>query len=312
MSSNDKRSEAHRLAMDALTYESGALTTEERKTLARAYLDLERRLALSHVAPLGGMVGKDMDAPELPCCGCGQPLLIENAWMEDGCPCNTPAGVNNLNLYRWRLLHELQQRQSRELAEAKAAFQQEADIRTDRENVMDAMGKALGVAHEPHQSYMERLVEAASAITPSSTAAEPELLAIHEAVMNPEAVQINDSDSLTVRRVKEFVQRAFTASSTAAMSRGQFNEAFVAAIDMQANFVPHQPGWKPLIDFVWEELEARGLLRSATSTIPLDIIETAKHWADRSTEMDGHGSVMDLYKLARWIVRNSTESGVKE
>lgn len=57
--------------------------------------------------------------PEQPCGGCGKPLLIENAWMEDGCPCNTPAGVNNLNLYRWRLLHELQQRQARE-SEARA------------------------------------------------------------------------------------------------------------------------------------------------------------------------------------------------
>ncbi len=35
--------------------------------------------------------------------------------MEDGCPCNTPAGVNNLNLYRWNLLHKLQQQQSQEL-----------------------------------------------------------------------------------------------------------------------------------------------------------------------------------------------------
>ena len=65
-------------------------------------------------AELAGMQGKDMNAVERPCCGCGKPLLVENAWMEDGCPCNTPAGVNNLNLYRWRLLHELQQQQARE------------------------------------------------------------------------------------------------------------------------------------------------------------------------------------------------------
>lgn len=47
------------------------------------------------------------------CCGCGKPLEIDNAWMEDGCPCNTPRGVNDLNKTRWRLLHDLQQAQSR-------------------------------------------------------------------------------------------------------------------------------------------------------------------------------------------------------
>lgn len=64
-------------------------------------------------AELAWMQGRDMNAAEQPCMGCGKPLLVENAWMDDGCPCNTPAGVNNLNLYRWRLLHELQQKQQR-------------------------------------------------------------------------------------------------------------------------------------------------------------------------------------------------------
>ena len=49
------------------------------------------------------------------CKGCGQPLMIANAWMTDGCPCNSPLGVNNMNEIRWRLLMELQQMQSREL-----------------------------------------------------------------------------------------------------------------------------------------------------------------------------------------------------
>lgn len=70
-------------------------------------------LAIAALSMPPRMEGRDMDAPEQPCGGCGKPLLIENAWMEDGCPCNTPAGVNNLNLYRWRLLHELQQQQNR-------------------------------------------------------------------------------------------------------------------------------------------------------------------------------------------------------
>ena len=47
------------------------------------------------------------------CLGCGKPLLVENAWMTDGCPCNTTLGVNSMNETRWRLLMDLQQRQSR-------------------------------------------------------------------------------------------------------------------------------------------------------------------------------------------------------
>jgi hypothetical protein len=47
------------------------------------------------------------------CAGCGCPLLRENAWMTDGCPCNSPLGVNSMNETRWRLLMELQQRQAR-------------------------------------------------------------------------------------------------------------------------------------------------------------------------------------------------------
>jgi hypothetical protein len=38
------------------------------------------------------------------CKGCGKPLDIEHAGLTDGCPCNTPLGVNNMNETRWRLL----------------------------------------------------------------------------------------------------------------------------------------------------------------------------------------------------------------
>jgi len=51
------------------------------------------------------------------CKGCGKPLEIKNAWMTDGCPCNSVLGVNNENETRWRLLMELQQIQSRALAQ---------------------------------------------------------------------------------------------------------------------------------------------------------------------------------------------------
>ena len=33
--------------------------------------------------------------PKPLCNGCGKKLLPENAWMEDGCPCNSPKGVND-------------------------------------------------------------------------------------------------------------------------------------------------------------------------------------------------------------------------
>lgn len=48
------------------------------------------------------------------CKGCGKPLDINNAWMTDGCPCNTNLGVNSMNETRWRLLMHLQQKQSLE------------------------------------------------------------------------------------------------------------------------------------------------------------------------------------------------------
>jgi hypothetical protein len=51
------------------------------------------------------------------CAGCGQPLTIDNAWMSDGCGCNSPLGVNSMNETRWRLLMQLQQRQTHEIAE---------------------------------------------------------------------------------------------------------------------------------------------------------------------------------------------------
>lgn len=37
-----------------------------------------------------------MSNPNIPwkCNGCGAPLLLENLFADDGCPCNTPRGVN--------------------------------------------------------------------------------------------------------------------------------------------------------------------------------------------------------------------------
>jgi hypothetical protein len=54
------------------------------------------------------------------CKGCGKQLTLENAWFTDGCPCNTPLGINNMNETRWRLLMNLQQQQSREIERLQA------------------------------------------------------------------------------------------------------------------------------------------------------------------------------------------------
>lgn len=62
------------------------------------------------------------------CRGCGKPLLLENAWMTDGCPCNTPLGVNSLNETRWRLLMQLQQKQSRELEAATPPTESQGEL----------------------------------------------------------------------------------------------------------------------------------------------------------------------------------------
>lgn len=69
-----------------------------------------REVQVAHTDIIGGLPD-NRDT----CAGCGEPLLIENAWMTDGCPCNTPLGVNSLNERRWRLLMELQQKQAREV-----------------------------------------------------------------------------------------------------------------------------------------------------------------------------------------------------
>lgn len=47
-------------------------------------------------APSGPSVG-GLLCVEKNCKGCGNPLVTENAWMTDGCPCNSPLGVNSEN-----------------------------------------------------------------------------------------------------------------------------------------------------------------------------------------------------------------------
>lgn len=54
------------------------------------------------------------------CQGCNKPLELDNAWMTDGCPCNSSLGCNNQNETRWRLLMQLQQGQSHRITALEA------------------------------------------------------------------------------------------------------------------------------------------------------------------------------------------------
>lgn len=57
----------------------------------------------------------ELDAERLFCKGCGNELLAENCWMDDGCQCNMPRGVNygNQQISEWR--REREQRASHEV-----------------------------------------------------------------------------------------------------------------------------------------------------------------------------------------------------
>lgn len=50
-----------------------------------------------------GIIGTTLKASPK-CLGCGEILLLCNAWMVDGCKCNSPLGVNDANRTRWELL----------------------------------------------------------------------------------------------------------------------------------------------------------------------------------------------------------------
>lgn len=67
------------------------------------------------------------ECERLRCKGCGKELLAENCWMQDGCPCNTPRGVNdgNQQISDWRQEREQKasyeiEKLSTELAAARA------------------------------------------------------------------------------------------------------------------------------------------------------------------------------------------------
>jgi len=72
-------------------------------------------------APKADVIG-GFDYVDPRCLHCGGPLELKNAWMTDGCPCNSPLGTNSMNETRWRLLMQLQQEQSREIEKLKESL----------------------------------------------------------------------------------------------------------------------------------------------------------------------------------------------
>ena len=73
------------------------------------------------------------------CMGCGKTLLLENAWMTDGCPCNSVLGVNSMNETRWRLLMQLQQSQAieNESIKGELAHMRTTDAVQDRQALLE-------------------------------------------------------------------------------------------------------------------------------------------------------------------------------
>ena len=111
-------------------------------------------------------LGSIFYASEKPCGGCGKPLAIENSWMEDGCPCNSASGCNNLNMWRWHLLQALQQKQSHEL-EAIAADRDRlaAELAKLREALQD-LYELSGPPLVRHNLEWEKAVVNAAALLP--------------------------------------------------------------------------------------------------------------------------------------------------
>ncbi len=88
--------------------------------------------------------------------------------MSEGCPCNSKPGCNTINGTRWRLLRDLQQQQSDELADLRDQVAQlTADNDAGREYMRKAWfemnairahtGAPAGVCHEYWNELVEQL-----------------------------------------------------------------------------------------------------------------------------------------------------------
>ena len=71
------------------------------------------------------------------------------------------------------------------------------------------------------------------------------------------ARRLGDQSPTPPYRHQEAPRSETPAGGTANLTREQFDNAFVAACEKQANGVSaHAPGWRPLTDLVWDELQA--------------------------------------------------------
>ncbi len=96
------------------------------------------------------------------CKGCGKPLLIENAWMTDGCPCNSPLGINSMNETRWRLLMQLQQSQARQLERRVAMLEGRIRVLVDDKQVtlpgrIEGYMLKAAAGSDPHRTTWKRM-----------------------------------------------------------------------------------------------------------------------------------------------------------
>lgn len=83
------------------------------------------------------------------CKGCGEPLTLANAWMTDGCPCNSELGVNSMNETRWRLLMERQQRDRSYYEYECKKYQQETLRSSDFAKCLRWLIEAIEHQHSP-------------------------------------------------------------------------------------------------------------------------------------------------------------------
>lgn len=91
------------------------------------------------------------------CNGCHNPLTIENAWMTDGCPCNSELGINSMNETRWRLLMQLQQRDSAEVERLKGYLDRLDGVCIDLAAERRLREAAVAALRKRYQSYLSRM-----------------------------------------------------------------------------------------------------------------------------------------------------------
>lgn len=99
------------------------------------------------------------------CLGCKAPLLLEHAWMSEGCPCNSKAGCNTINGTRWRLLRDLQQQQSDDIDTLRAQVAQLTLERDQARSVAESMQQNYDHASHQHYESIRECIELKAELT---------------------------------------------------------------------------------------------------------------------------------------------------